>query len=759
MILHSQECSIIISGHIEDEATGEALPFVNVVIQELNLGAISDEKGDFRIESVCPGEFHFIFSHIGCDPVERHIDVVQDSFITVKLYHTSYEIDEIVVEGESSRLSNQTRSTVGRQTIEDNADKNLASLLEGELGVSTLRNGSGMAKPVVHGLYGNRLTILNNGVIQSGQQWGNDHSPEIDPMVANKITVVRGTAALEYMGGNLGSLVLVEPSKIEEEPHLHGQASYVYETNGRGHNANIQLQKHTEALAWKVNTTAKLYGDRSTPDYFLNNTGIREYNLALQLEKTIHEKHFLSTYISTFNTEIGILRGSHIGNLTDLESALNAEIPFFTDSLFSYQIEAPRQLVNHHLAKFNYKYFISDSEFFDLILAYQFNDRREFDVRRGGRTDTPSLDLTQHSYSTDLRYVNSLSNTTSIKAGVQTVYIKNRNDAGTGVFPLIPDYRNFKLGLYSTLSKSITRWKFDIGLRFDYENQRVATITTSIPREIVRFTNNFGNYTGQISTSYNISKQQSVTLSTALSQRNPGINELYSAGLHQGVSGIEEGDPDLNSELSHKTSLTYEMVIGHKLSFEALAFYQLFRDFIFLKPQDEFRLTIRGAFPVFVYTQADAEIYGFDFALKYDVSQTVQSNFKYSYIQGNDTENNIPLVNIPTGVFQYGITYSTKAPINFVGVELDNVELGINGRYVWQQNNLLPEQDFVLPPDAYNVINLNASFDIISKKLQWRGFIKVNNLLDTRYRDYLNRQRYFADELGRSVSLGINVKF
>ncbi len=56
-------------------------------------------------------------------------------------------------------------------------------MIEGVTGVSTLKNGDAIAKPVVHGLYGNRITILNHGIAQAGQQWGNDHSPEIDPTV------------------------------------------------------------------------------------------------------------------------------------------------------------------------------------------------------------------------------------------------------------------------------------------------------------------------------------------------------------------------------------------------------------------------------------------------------------------------------------------------------------------------------------------------------------------------------------------------
>jgi len=133
----------------------------------------------------------------------------------------------------------------------------------------------------VHGLFGNRLLILNNGVPQSGQQWGNDHSPEIDPLAADQITVLKGTSAIEYPGGNLGSLVSIMPSKIINEPHLHGHFISAYESNGRGISLNTKLQKYSPVLAWRVNATYKKYGDRSAPDYFLTNTGSDEWSASL----------------------------------------------------------------------------------------------------------------------------------------------------------------------------------------------------------------------------------------------------------------------------------------------------------------------------------------------------------------------------------------------------------------------------------------------------------------------------------------------
>ena len=156
-----------------------------------------------------------------------------------------HALNTIIVEGNSEQSINQAHETVNRQAIEDNTNENLASLLENQTGVHLIKNGTSIAKPVVQGLFGNRLTILNNGVVQSGQQWGNDHSPEIDPYTADKIVVLKGASAIEYGGVTLGSGVLVEPKPIEKEDHIHGQVNYAYESNGRGHNINGRLEQYT----------------------------------------------------------------------------------------------------------------------------------------------------------------------------------------------------------------------------------------------------------------------------------------------------------------------------------------------------------------------------------------------------------------------------------------------------------------------------------------------------------------------------------
>ncbi len=755
----SQNCSLKISGYVKDSGTGLPLDFVNILLQEINSGVSTDSTGYFELSNLCHGDYHLILSHIGCESQQIFLHIHSDTTLTLLMEHSINELNGIVVTGAANPTTSQSTETLNQQEIADNSNENLSNLLESFVGVSAIKNGSGISKPVVHGLYGNRLTILNNGISQSGQQWGNDHSPEIDPLVANKIRVIKGTSALEYMGASMGSVVLVEPSKIGREPHLHSKASYFFESNGRGNGLNVQMQRYHPQLSWRINGTLKKSGDKKAPNYFLNNTGHQEANLALQLEKVFFKKWNSDLYFSTFNTYLGVLRGSHISNPNNLKEAFQRDVPFNTEEQFSYTIEAPKQSVNHHLLKLHTKYFFTESNWLDLTFANQINKRREFDIRRGGRTDIPALSLLQYTYSFGVKYEKESKNNGRIKLGIQSDIVDNTNNPETEILPLIPDYFSYQTGIYFLATQQKNKSFFELGLRYDFSLQNVAAISNTTPREILRFNNQFHNVSGSGGWSYTFNEKFQLAYNLGLSMRNPAINELYSNGLHQGVSGIEEGNPNLRTEQGIKSTIELKGKLNHAFSFESLLYYQHIKDYIFLNPQDEIRPTIRGSFPVFKYEQTDAQIFGLDLSGKYQFNNSLHAKVNYSFIRGNDLTKQLPLIYIPSNKIGATITYEFLQAIPIGKKQLENLAIELNSQYVFQQQHLLPEQDFVIAPEAYYLLGAKLASDLQVGKTRFRFTAKVDNLLNVAYRDYLNRQRYFADDLGINATFGISLKF
>ncbi len=755
----AQDCNKIIKGSVQDFSSSESLPYVNVYIKETSQGIKSDSNGSFVLKNICPGDYHMVFSHIGCESRQLFIKIKKDTVLTVSLEHNHNVLHSVQIQNKNGSRTTQNVEQLNKQQIGDRANDNLSNMLEALTGVSTMRNGSGIAKPVVHGLYGNRITILNNGIAQSGQQWGNDHSPEIDPMVAKRIRVLKGVSSLQYPGSNLGSVVLIEPSKINREPHLHGSASYFFESNGRGHGTNLSLEQYSPKLAWRVNGTLKKNGDRNAPTYFLNNTGANERNIALQLEKTFKDKLFTDLYFSSFNTTLGVLRGSHIGNVNDLKSAFGRGIPFYTEDKFSYEIDAPRQKVNHHLLKLHAKYFKNENHFWELTVAQQLNNRREFDVRRGGRSEIPAMSLLQHTFFAEVKQTLDLKKDWKLVSGFQYTYTDNANNPETKVLPLIPDYRSYETGLFSLLNKRIKKSFFEFGVRYDNVFQDVTAISADLPRRLLFYENWFHNLSASAGWTYSIDDHKQLSYNIGYATRNPAINELYSSGLHQGVSGLEYGDEFLEKENALKTTLSLNLDFDHHSAFEALVYYQYIGDYIYLEPQSEFSTTIRGTFPVFNYSQTNAQIYGFDLSANYEIIENVSGKGTFSYIRGTDVKNNIPLVFIPANNFTLGLKYVYPKSIQLGKKTAENLELTLEDRYVFRQTNLNDDQDFLPTPDAYNLLSAKLAGDIQLKKNRLRLFVRGTNLLNASYRDYLNRQRYFANDMGRNIVVGVKLKF
>ena len=749
----AQNCNLTISGFVKDKSAGP-ISYANVYLKEIQKGDVTDSLGFFKLESICAGEYHLFVSHVGCEIQELYLNISGDTVLNVLLEHNSQLLNEAVVVGKEGKVTTQHTQSLNSESIAQNSHKNLAQLLDNISGVSTIKNGGGISKPVVHGLYGNRLTILNNGVSQSGQQWGVDHSPEIDPLVANNITVIQGVGALEYQGNSLGSVVLVEPKKIDQEPHLHGKGRYFFETNGLANGLNLEMQQYGKSIAWRVVGTLKKSGDNRTSKYYLRNTGRQEANIAIQFQKAWNKKWSSELYFSSFNAAYGILRGSHIGNITDLEDALKRDVPFFTEDKFSYAIQSPYQKVHHYLLKFQTKYNITDKEWLDLTYAGQYNLRKEFDVRRSGRSDIPSLSMRQGSNTLEAKYQNYLSRNLKLSSGIQVNRVENTNLPETGILPLIPDYIVFEFGAFGLISKSFESTSFELGARYDFESRHVVAISMTIPREIVRYDIEYSNQSAIGGITQKIGNNWEASYNIGYAARNPEANELFSNGLHQGVSGIEEGDPSLDKEISIKNTLSLKGNVKGKLFIKGLLYYQKIGDYIFLNPQDEVRLTIRGAFPVFKYEQTNAQIKGFDIAATYELSNKINIVGKFSYLNGYDLTRKLPLVYMPSNNLYGALNYDIPKFGKF-----QNVEFQINSRFVFKQQNLLSSQDFVDPPESYHLVGLKLSAEKQFNKLRLNIFTRAENLLNESYRDYLNRQRYFADDMGFNLITGIIISF
>ena len=754
-LMKGQSCTTTLSGHVLDKHEEEPLMFANIYIEEAGRGTVADTAGYFSITDLCPGDYHVRISHIGCEPVQLYLKLTEDTGLTVMLEHHATFLDAMEVEGSKTEPSTRTQHVISREELSSQAGKPLAEIVAKVPGVNAIKGGSGLAKPVIHGMYGNRIAILNNGIAQAGQQWGNDHAPEVDPFAAKSITVIKGVETVEYGGNSLGGAILIEPGTIGSDPHLHGSIQYLYNTNGRGHTVVRQVEHGNKYVNWRLTGTFKQLGDRHTPDYYLTNTGNDESNFSVQLSKTVRNKWFNNVYYSLFRTDVGILRGAHVGNLTDLEEVIGRDEPLYTKETFSYELTEPRQKVWHQLLKANTKYYFRENLSAELVYGAQRNRRREYDVRRGDRSDVPAMDLFLESHFLGLSLAGSKAKW-EYKGGLQYKLNDNSNDPETGILPLIPDYEMDNTAVFGRVKfLPNSRTTGEAGARYDLIRYRVQAISNTIPRVIELYRHDYNNFSVAAGLKRQHKPKVTSALNVGLTRRSPEINELYSSGLHQGAAGIEEGNTALRSETGAKAIYTNNFTITKRLSVNGSAYFQYVEDYIYLQPQNEFRLTIRGAYPLFIYRQTNATIKGLDLAVQYEAFKNTEWQTQYAMIRGNDVEHDLPLVYMPAD--QISTTFTWKLPLRYALFKgsFESLKFSLDGQYVFEQTRLEEEQDFLPPPDAYWLTGIRAESQWKRRKLSISLFVQVENLLNVSYRDYLNRLRYYADEEGRNIRIGI----
>lgn len=118
------------------------------------------------------------------------------------------------------------KTTLSGATLEQTRGLSLGESLKGITGVNSIQNGPNISKPVIHGVYSNRVLIMNNGVRQEGQTWGNDHAPEIDPFIATKITVIKGAASIRYGSDAIGGVILLDPKDLPTKPGIDRRGKF-----------------------------------------------------------------------------------------------------------------------------------------------------------------------------------------------------------------------------------------------------------------------------------------------------------------------------------------------------------------------------------------------------------------------------------------------------------------------------------------------------------------------------------------------------
>ncbi len=767
-----QPCRFTLSGVVKD-SDGNTLPGASVFISEKS--AATTVNGEFSFNGLCAGDVNVTVRYIGYADWINRIILVENKRITIVLKPSETALESVeVIENRNgqSGLTNTSYSLSGEE-LEHFSGKSLGEALKRVPGTSALQTGPAIFKPVIDGLHSQRILILNNGIRQEGQQWGVEHAPEIDPFIASEIKVVKGSEAVRYGSDAIGGVVIIDTPPMHQAQKFGGELNAGFFSNNRMGVFSGLLEggfKKFEHISWRVQSSVKKGGDYATPDYVLSNTGVQELNFSGALG-LVKDNGGIELYVSSFNTEIGILRAAHTGSLEDLDNSIRNKKPWYIED-FSYSINAPRQQINHQLLKVSAFKKISGIGMLNILYGAQYNQRKEFDIRRGGRSDKPALSLDLFSNVLDVFLQHKIGSLEG-SIGINGTFKNNHNVPGTGIRPLIPNYQQANAGLFIHEKYRTKNWLLETGARFDHQYLKVITYINN--QDLVKPDFNFSYVSGSIGASYYINQFARVTSHLGVSMRPPHVSELYSEGLHHGTASIEKGlmnrdgfktDQSLiHKEVSTKFTEGFQL-IRKKFSVELSAHINHISNYVYLRPSGT-ALTIRGYFPVFEYHQTNAVLTGFDGLVHADLSKHFEYTATFAYLYAKDITHNDVLIFIPPAQMEHAITYRTSnareqnffftlsVPVGFkqnrspVTVYPNDVA-GYEGNRVF---------DFAPAPDAYVLLNTSMGVKLPLKKRELSISLEGQNLLNTSYRVYMNRLRYFADETGRNIMLRLKYNF
>lgn len=754
----NSSCNLKCEVHVRDSETKEILGGATVFIKEMNIGAVTDNKGCFVFRNLCAGRYIFDCEYVGYVKIQDTVLIDKSDNLIIELKSAPHEIKEVVVQGGRKKeegLNAIATSTISGNELESTRGQSLGESLKDITGLNSIQTGPGISKPVIHGLHSNRILILNNGVRQEGQQWGQDHAPEIDPFTASEITVIKGPASLRYGSDAIGGVILLDPRKLPDSVGIHADLSLVGAANNRMGATSGALEgafgKKLEGLSWRIQGTYRRAGNSRAPNYYLDNTGFSETDFSSALAYT-KENYGVDLYYSEYSTNIGVLTASHISNANDLYLAINSPEPI-EKSVFSYTIDKPYQSVYHQLFKANGYLKLPSFGKIEITYASQTDIRKEYSPDLSFNDSIAKLNLPELSFkiisnTVDLSWHNPSPKAFSTSIGVNFITQGNVYN-GTDYFSVIPNFRNYGAGAFAIEKWTKDNLTIEGGIRYDWLWLQVYMYNVNL--QYINPIHQYSNITTSLGATYKFTDNFSLNFNYGSAWRAPGPNELYGEGVHVSAASFEKGDTSLIVEQAYNFSGSVKYQ-DEKWNIELGLYTNIINHYIYLRPDLQPVILISGAYPSFTYTQANVIFKGIDFDLNYDFTKFLSFNSKTTIVRAFNYSINNYLINVPPDRFQNALKYKFLPFGKFSQFYFQFSDL-----YVLHQWRVPPKSDYIAPPAAYMLLNAEIGANISTRNGQIEISLSANNITNVSYREYLDRLRYFSDEIGRNFILRLKI--
>ncbi|GAA4352398.1 TonB-dependent receptor [Hymenobacter saemangeumensis] len=761
----------LVSGRVSDHETGELLPGATILLVETQQATQTDLSGNYQLQAPA-GLYHVQVRFVGyaLETVEVRLLPGRTVLRNFRLHSDAVLLQGAVVRGHQPGLpGTQATATLSGEALRQTSGQALGEALQKISGVSVIQTGANVFKPVIHGLHSNRISILNNGVRQEGQQWGQEHGPEIDPFIASQLTVVKGAASVRHGSDAIGGVVLVEPAPLPDSAGTSAELQLVGMSNNGLGAASAAVQGSPAglpALRWRVQGTAKRAGNTRTPDYYQKNTGQAElnYSAALGWHK---DRYGVEAFFSHFGSKLGILSSAHLGSREDFEAAVARPRPRETAD-FSYKIDRPYQYVAHDLLKLS-GFVKTGLGRLSATLARQQDLREEYDKYRPYNDALAARNLPELRYENSTTTAELLLDHRPLGNFTGSVGLAGTYQDNTYAFRyFVPFYTNVVGGAFLIEHWHGRRWQLEAGLRADYRHLQVRRGRgNGAGYYVERTAFTYVTPAASLGTSFEAGPHLTLRSDLGLTRRAPAPNERYSQGVHnaQYEEGFDlqndflpAGAPrrSLQPETAYNTGLTATWHGYRRLNGEVTLYHTRISGYIYQLPMPP-PVTIRGVFPSFRFDQSDASFTGFDAAGTYDLAQGWQLAGKAAVVVAYNHDQRDYLIFGPADRLELSLRRSWPNRTATPG-RLRQRYAQLSGLGVRRQTRTPSEvYDFTTAPAGYVLLGAEVGATLQLGRLPLTISLTGSNLLDQRYRDYLNRYRYFTDEMGRNITLRLRV--
>jgi iron complex outermembrane receptor protein len=702
-----------LSGTLTDSLSGSVVPDAIVVLEGTSFTrqVRSGADGKYSLTGVPAGSYHLIVRADGYLPSRTEVNVTageqtSDLQINPELHFS--EITSVSPEGRSQFESFQATNVLGGQELTKEIQGTLGATIENQPGIALRSFGPGSARPVVRGLDGDRVLIVEDGLRMGDlSSQSGDHGVNANPASASRIEVVRGPATLLFGANAIGGLVNVITNEIPDAPVTTptGLVTLDAGTGAKEGGAAGNVTVGNGRVALHLSGSGRRSSDFRSPDGDIPNSFSRAGLAQVGVGYTSDNGYFGGSFAYD-RTHYGIPL------VEDGETNLNPRRKVFT---LRGEARNMGGVFDSFRGSFGVRRYNHDELDGDVVATSFTNN-------------TTELELLAHHRAAG-RMKGSIGG---------TVLTRSFSTEGAEVLSPAVDQNGFAGYVYEEVAAS-PHAQIQFGGRVEYAKFTPGEIEPE---------RNFTNVSGSVGLLLLPNDATTVSFNLARASRNPALEELYFHGPHPGNNAFENGNVDLDSE--HATG--FEASVrwrGLAAAGEVTYFVNRIGNFIFR----ELTGGIEDGLLETNFVEGDARLQGIESHVDVRVAPVIWVEGGLDYVKGDLTALDQPLPRMPPLRGRAGLRFQKNA-----------FQAGGDGVFTAKQDRIYtldtPEGAVgETATDGYNVLKLFASYSFVSGKTTSTITARLDNAADTLYRNHLNFLKELAPEMGRNFRVVYSVKF